>query len=209
MSSALEQAMLASQKEAPNPSDAYGLEIEPLVIAAMSGDQAAFRGLVEAFQRPLFYVVMRYLKNEADALDLVQGVLVKAYRDLASLQNPRAFKSWLFRIAVNLSLNAIRDNRKYQHDPIEEHFDLGVEAKAEDRIQQKQQWSAVLAATERLSPMQRKVLLLKLEADLSHSEIAQALDASVGAIRVHYHNAVKRLRAILSEGEVPQKGKST
>ena len=75
---------------------------------------------------------------------------------------------------------------------------------AERNLVLKQRVAAVQDALPQLSPMQRDVLLMRLEGDASYKDIALALDSSEGAVRVHFHNAVKKLRSLLSSRESSQ-----
>ena len=66
------------------------------------------------YQRPLFHLCMRYLRNQADAKDVAQRAFVKAFQGLDGFRGESSFRTWLYRIAINLSLNHIRDHKREQ-----------------------------------------------------------------------------------------------
>ena len=76
---------------------------------AQEGDVRAFEQLFQQYHRGIYNTIYQMTHNDADAADLTQEVFVRAYRALPRLQTPEAFTSWLYRIAVNLSRNWLRD----------------------------------------------------------------------------------------------------
>src|SRR3954466_15723296 len=82
-----------------NPTDSE------LVAAVLAGDRAAFATIVERHQRHVYQLCYRFVANHEDASDLTQGVFLRAYRALRTYKGGPAFGPWLYRIAVNVSLN--------------------------------------------------------------------------------------------------------
>src|SRR2546425_1701325 len=81
---------------------------ETAVARAKAGDADAFRVLVERHSRPLFRLAFRMTGNEQDAEDVVQDTLLRAYRKIAMFDEQASFRTWLYRIAVNCSLDLVR-----------------------------------------------------------------------------------------------------
>jgi RNA polymerase sigma-70 factor, ECF subfamily len=81
------------------------------VARCLKGDASAFEPLVARYERPLFAVALRLVTNYEDARDVTQNVFIRAYEHLGSFDPERRFFSWIYRIAVNESLNLRRTRR--------------------------------------------------------------------------------------------------
>ena len=86
---------------------------------AQEGDVRAFEQLFQQYQRGIYNTVYQMVRNDSDAADLTQEAFVRAYRALPRLQTPEAFTSWLYRIAVNLSRNWLRDRGRVRVESLE------------------------------------------------------------------------------------------
>lgn len=93
---------------------------QQLVSAAMAGDRAAFGQLVEIYKRPIFHVSMTHLRDEAEAMDIVQDTFLKAWTRRELFQPDTNFRAWLFRIAVNGCIDRIRRKKIRRADEIDE-----------------------------------------------------------------------------------------
>lgn len=172
---------------APAPSDAE------LVRAWCAGDEAAARALVHRHAA----AVGRYLLGQGAATsavdDLLQETFFRAFRGIASWRGDGAFRAWLLRIARNVFRDGHRRTRGVQFveaadDDRVETADGAGELDAQETEQQ------LLDGLTRLSPLQREVFLLRVEQGLAYREIATTLETTEGAARVHYHQAVRRLK---------------
>src|SRR5438094_9278893 len=85
---------------------------ETAVARARTGDANAFRVLVERHSRPLFRLAFRMTGNEQDAEDVVQETLLRAYRRLENFDERASFRTWIYRIAVNCSLDVVRARKR-------------------------------------------------------------------------------------------------
>ena len=171
-----------------------------LVSRARGGDQRAFELLVRSHQQGLFRVIYRYLKNEADALDVTQRAFVRAYQSLDKFRGEASFKTWLYRIGVNLSLNHIRDNRREIASEIREDA-LARRATGPMRIIRGQDSDRLRQAIEQLPPKQRTILELRIYDELSFREIGEIAECSENSAKVGFHHAVKKLRVMLAPKE--------
>lgn len=95
-------------------------DVQERVRAAMAGDRKAFAKLVELYQRPIFHVCMTHLRDEAEAMDIVQDTFVKAWTRREQFQVDTNFRAWLFRIAANGCLDRIRRRKIRRADEIDE-----------------------------------------------------------------------------------------
>src|SRR2546423_3364317 len=89
------------------PSDA------DLVARARGGGRPAFEALVRRYQKPLYFLCLRYVRDHDAAADLTQRAFIRALEKMDELRDARIFRSWLFRIGANLALNHLRDNARF------------------------------------------------------------------------------------------------
>jgi RNA polymerase sigma-70 factor, ECF subfamily len=160
-----------------------------------AGDARAFDGLVRKYQRPIYYLALRYVKNPDDAKDVAQRAFVRAFQSLRGFRGASSFKTWLYRIAVNLSLNHLRD-RKPTSELSEDV--LVADAVGAARLDAGEDRRKLRRALEALPPKQRLVLELRVFEDLAFKEVAEVAECSENAAKVNFHHAVKRLREELS-----------
>ena len=161
-----------------------------------SGDRAAFDQIVRRHQRGVWHLVRRYVKRDADASDVTQLALVRAFRGLGTFRGAASVRSWLYRIAINCSLSWLRDHRR--EEPTEIAEDALTDANpAPARLEGGQETARLRAAIAQLPPKQRLVLELRVFDDLSFREVAELADCTENTAKVNFHYAVKRLRDIL------------
>jgi RNA polymerase sigma-70 factor, ECF subfamily len=161
------------------------------------GERAAFDQLVRRHQRGIFYLTLRYLKSDADAKDVTQRAFVRAYESLGSFRGQSRFRSWLYRIAINLSLNHLRDHRREVASEIREDAMVSEPVGAGDLIAGERA-AALREAVTRLPPKQRLVIELRVFDELPFREVAELAGCSENAAKVNFHHAVKRLRALIT-----------
>src|SRR4029450_3399107 len=89
-----------------------------LVERARAGSRPSFETLVRRYQKPLYFLCLRYVRDHDAASDLAQRTLIKALEKMDELREPGIFKSWLYRIGANLALNHLRDNARFVDDPL-------------------------------------------------------------------------------------------
>src|ERR1700676_459972 len=92
-----------------------------LVRRVQSGDKGAFDALVRKYQHKLVKLVMRYVRNPAEAEDIAQEAFIKAYRALPQFRGDSAFYTWLYRIAINTAKNALAARER---NPVSYELDL-------------------------------------------------------------------------------------
>jgi RNA polymerase sigma-70 factor (ECF subfamily) len=170
-----------------------------LVESFRRGERAAFEALCRRHQRPLYFFVLRQVRDRDEAADLAQRTLVRAFQKLDGLRSGTSFRAWLYRIAVNLTLNHVRDHARFVHDALDDA--PAPHTSPTDDIARAQESRRLRAAVERLPPKQRLTLELRVYEDLSFREVAEALGSNEGAAKVNFHHAVKRLKQLLGEPE--------
>jgi RNA polymerase sigma-70 factor (ECF subfamily) len=196
---------------------------ETLLASARAGDGEAFRRLVEPYRRELHVHCYRVLGSVQDAEDLVQETLLAAWRGIGGYEERASVRTWLYRIATNRCLNALRAGtrrpREYQEaalpepsrrraEPIwlEPYPDVLLDGLAADlpgpeaRFEVRESVSlAFLTALQQLPPRQRVVLVLRDVLGFRAAEVATMLDTTENAVT----SALKRARATLPGRETP------
>jgi RNA polymerase sigma-70 factor (ECF subfamily) len=173
------------------------LEDRDLVAACLEGRKDAFDVIVRRHRRAMYQVCYRFAGNQEDASDLVQEVFVRAWRGLRSFRGEAALTTWLYRIAVNVSLNRA-SARGMDTEPLDS--DRFVDHALEDPragLLRAERAEAVRRAIRALPARQRATLILRAYHELSHQEIATILGSSVGAVKANFFHALANLRKIL------------
>ena len=175
---------------------------ELLVLRCRRGDTAAWRELIRLWERRLFYYVRRIVGGERDAWDVLQQVWLAAYQSLPSLQEPRALRAWLYRIAHR---QAISHLRRTGAAPDAGAADIDRAGDVADDLADDASFAAeaaeqVHAALPALSLAHREVLTLHFLEDVSVEEIAAVLDVPAGTVKSRLFHAKRALRAAIERG---------
>jgi len=174
-----------------NPADAELLE------AFRAGDARAFEALVRRYERPVLAIARRFTGDEDDAEDLAQRAFIYA-AERADGWRGGSFKSWLFRIVVNLAKNHVRDTARFDRsEEAQEREAPPVEPLAPARLEAEEQRKELREAIARLPKRQREVLLLRIDGDLPFAEVATTLGISEVNAKVNFHHAVQKLKGWL------------
>jgi RNA polymerase sigma-70 factor (ECF subfamily) len=169
-----------------------------LIEAWQRGDEEAAADLVRRHAAPL----ARFLASAGageEVEDLVQETFLRAFRRIETFKGASSFRTWMMTIGSNLLKDSWRRRVRRpvvsleDRNLVDESSDPQGEAVAGDLAKR------LGAGVQRLPRMQRDVFLLRAQQDMEYEEIAAALDTTTGAARVHYHHAVKRLKALLAE----------
>lgn len=172
---------------------------EELVLKARAGSQPAFESLVRRYQKPLYFLCIRYVRDHDVAADIVQRSFIRVLEKLDVLRDAQIFRSWLFRIGVNLSLNQLRDHARFVEEDGSLVEETGSGAPEADTLMERREDSDALHRAVALLPTkQRMTLELRIHEELSFRDIAVALDTTEGAAKVNFHYAVRRLRSLLT-----------
>ena len=185
-----------------------------LVRRVQRGDKAAFDALVLKYQHKVVKLVMRYVRNPAEAEDIAQEAFIKAYRALPQFRGDSAFYTWLYRIAINTAKNAVvsrdRSPIDYDLDPQnpDESYDMHGRLKdaetPEGLVLTEEIRATVNSAIEALPEDLRTAIILRELEGLSYEEIAAAMDCPVGTVRSRIFRAReaidRRLREVFEGG---------
>lgn len=164
-----------------------------LVQRFLDGDRDAANDLVDRYQRRLFNVSLRMLGNQQDAEDVTQTVFGNVFLSLSSYDSRFRFFSWIYRMTVNESLNAIK--RRKQMVTLEDHLAIPTNGiAADDALEVEEHVSKALM---QLKPDDRAVVVLRHFASFSHEEIAEVLDVPARTVKSRLFTACERLRSLL------------
>ncbi len=165
-----------------------------LVKQCLEGDSRAFEGLVDRYQKPIYNLALRFAANKADAEDITQGVFVKVYEKLSSFDHKHKFFSWLYKIAVNESINFMNRKRNLDQFNEEVHSRSGTE---DPPIQDHEVTRKIERALLELKPDYRIVVILNHFQDLSYREIGYILDIRENTVKSRLFSARKKLKSLL------------
>ncbi len=186
-----------------------GTADEQLVARALGGSQAACREIVERYERPVFNLVARIVRDREVAEDLSQDSFVKAFTRLETFRAEQGkFSNWLFKIAHNTALDHLRRG-SLDTVPLEARDDegAGLHAVLPDTGQTSPLEAAVGtdlseavgAALDRLRPEYREVIVLRAQEDMAYEEIAEVTGLPLGTVKTYIHRARKELAMSLAE----------
>ncbi|HIE11091.1 MAG TPA: sigma-70 family RNA polymerase sigma factor [Kiritimatiellae bacterium] len=180
-----------------------------LLARTRSGDRAACGELVRRYQSRIYSLVYNMVGNREDAEDLVQEIFVRAFHNIGSFQGRSRFYTWLYRIAVNLTINFLKRSARSRNLSLDD-VELGIErdrtfvevvsrrTPATDmRITELQE--RLNAALQKLSDKHRTVVVLHDIEGIPHQEIARMLRCSAGTVRSRLFYARKQLQEELRD----------
>ncbi|MCZ6679092.1 MAG: sigma-70 family RNA polymerase sigma factor [Candidatus Poribacteria bacterium] len=176
-----------------------------LVERFQNGEQEVFNELVIKYQGKVYNLVYKYVSNPETARDLSQEVFIKAFQALPHFKRQSAFYSWLYRIAINLCIDFIRQQNRKQTLSIEDLPTGGNDENAfndvkplpPDQAETRELGQIIGQAVRQLPPGQQRVFNLRYQEGLQLKEIAARLDRSEGTIKAHLHHAHRRLQTLL------------
>lgn len=192
------------QQPGQKPDAAGAADVERLVLRARRGDRRAFSRLVARFQKPVFYTVLKVVRDVHTADDLTQEVFVKAFCNLRRLRTASFFGTWLHRIALNKAIDHHRRAKKEADSVflVDDFFnaqatrDGGAEGAHVDLEQLR---ARLREGIERLPEGQRLVLLMTMDQGLPQEEVAAVLSIPVGTVKSRLFHARRFLAAQLAE----------
>lgn len=181
-----------------------------LVARCQAGDAAAFGELVTHYRNKVFATIYNVTRNEQDAWDLSQEAFLKAWRNIASFKGQSSFFTWLYRIAMNVTIDRLRRKQIESGIEFDETLGLGdiepgsptlprpVPAPSQ-HLQNREIQARIDAAIAKLPPDHRLVIILREIDGLSYEEIATAAKCSVGTVMSRLFYARKKLQILLHD----------
>jgi len=190
----------------PAPS-AAAVEEQELVNRARKGDLAAYDELVQKYQQRIYATVYHMTSNHEDANDLAQEAFIKGFQALKSFKVGSSFYTWVYRIAVNKTINFLKQRKNRSHMSLNDldfntEHDPDLVALVSDKTPRRDVNLSELQeklneAMQKLSDSHRLVVTLHDVQGLSHEEIAKIMDCNIGTVRSRLFYARQQLQGYL------------
>ena len=200
---------LAEARQAEQRIDLTEADDETLVARVQDGDLSAYDYLVQRYKERLYATVYHMTSNHEDANDLVQDAFIKAYKSIKSFKRESSFYTWIYRIAVNRTINHLKrgKNRQYfslddidtqiQNDPDFVELLSYITPRREVALTELQE--KLNGALQKLSESHRAVVVMHDVQGLTHADIAKAIHCSEGTVRSRLFYARQQLQGLLAD----------
>ena len=180
-----------------------------LMLDVKAGDEASFDFLLQKYRSPLVNFLCRMVHDTGTAEDLAQEVFLRVYRAREKYNPSAKFTTWLFRIATNLALNSLRDNRYQKMEvsidaPTDGEGDArprelpGCEMRIDEHMLERERAQFIQRAIASLPEKQRAAVLLHKYEEMDYNEIAKILECSESALKSALFRAYETLRVQLA-----------
>jgi RNA polymerase sigma-70 factor (ECF subfamily) len=200
---------MAEPAERTEPEPAVAPAEMDLVKRAQRGDLAAYDELVKRYQERIYATVYHMTSNHEDANDLAQDSFIKAFQALKSFKGGSSFYTWLYRIAVNKTINFLKQRKNRVHMSLND-LDFNTEnnpdlvALISDKTPRREAGLNELqeklnAALLKLSEPHRVVVVLHDVQGMSHEEVAQVMECNIGTVRSRLFYARQQLQSLLAD----------
>ena len=204
--------MTEPSKTLPMQADSAANEPDDLQLVARSqaGDTAAFNELVTRYRSRAFSMIYQMTRNEQDAWDLAQDGFVKAWKSIGRFRGQSSFYTWLYRILMNVTIDSMR--RKHIQSGIEFDDQIGLrqiepgaatapraELQPAEKISDQEIRGRIDEAIAKLSPEHRAAIVMREIDGLEYTEIAAAMECSLGTVMSRLFYARKKLQSLLKD----------
>jgi len=183
------------------------MELTRILESCREGDELAWEMLVRQYQGRVFAIAMTYVADRDEAHDLAQDIFVRIYRNLDSCREADRFLPWLVRIARNASVDHLRRRKArppVRDIPVEEVWNLAATTPSpEDDCESSSRRRLLMAAMQRLSSINREIILLKDMQGLPLEEIAGLLELPLGTVKSRSSRARVELAQVVRELMTP------
>ncbi len=171
-----------------------------------TGSRQAYNLLVQKYQKRIYWVVRKMVIDHDDANDITQDVFIKIYQSLNDFRGESQFFTYIYRIAVNFSINHLNKNKRLNNGRVDidaEAFRIADNCTMpgeayDDKLRERLLEDAVSS----LPDQQRAVFNLRYYEGLSYEEISKVMDRSVGGLKANYFHAVKKIQDFLKSKNV-------
>ncbi|GHI00121.1 sigma-70 family RNA polymerase sigma factor [Neobacillus kokaensis] len=160
-----------------------------LIKKAQNGNDKAFLTLFQKYEQDIFRTAFIYVKNQSDALDVVQETAYRSFKSIKNLKEPKYFKTWLIRIAISCAIDLLRKQKNViqMRTEFEEFIsrdineDIDLEMTVRDLI-------------ERLNEDEKSVIILRFYEGLTIKEVSETLEIPLGTAKTILYRAIDKLR---------------
>lgn len=161
-----------------------------LVIKAQKGNDKAFLTLFQEYEQDIYRMAFVYVKNQNDALDVVQETAYRSFKSIKNLKEPKYFKTWLIRIAISCSMDLLRKKKKVVHLKPELEEMISDDVNEGDIILE----MTVRDLIELLNEYEKSIIILRFYEDFTIKEVSETLDIPLGTAKTVLYRALGKLR---------------
>ena len=179
---------------------------EQLIASYLRGDNSAFNFLVERYLRMIYNFTAKYIGNAKEAEDLAQEIFLKAWRSLKKFDPQRSFKTWLFSIARNVCIDYLRRKKMMVFSALEDDDSENFSDKIIDeslpvveKITKQELEKEMNKYLAQLSEVNRSVLILRYNQQLTFQEISEALGEPLDTVKSRHRRALRYLRCFIEQ----------
>ena len=162
-------------------------------------DRHAFETQFTQYEADLYRIAYVYVKNQQDALDVMQEAAYRAYKNRKTLKEPKYFKTWLTRITINCAIDHIR---RYKPILPLEDWSEPLSPITHEEEQQIILRTTLSALMDTLEPMEKSIVILKYYEQCTFHEIAESLHLPLGTVKTTLYRALHKLRAAIKEEDL-------
>jgi len=164
-----------------------------------NGNQNAFNLIVRKYQKKVYWIIRKMVLDHDDADDITQEVFLKLYRSLSDFRGESKFFTYVYKIAVNFSLNHINRNKKInlRKSDIDNVNIRSLDKSADEEMNSKERTFILEEAIKSLPEQQRAVFNMRYYDNLTYEEISAILNKSTGGMKANYFHAVKKIGKFL------------
>ncbi len=176
-----------------------------IIKQVLGGDADAFEHIVKKYEKKVYNLALRYLKNRDDALDLSQEVFIQVYNNLAQFRGDSQFSTWIYRVTYNKCVDMLRKTQKLRRNVVmstdDENFFETRDRRAsiEEDYEGRETLVTVMKIIDTLPSEQRDVVILRYIKDLSYSQIADVLEIAEGTVKSRLNRARLKIKEQLKE----------
>ncbi len=160
-----------------------------LVKKAQAGNDKAFLTLFQKYEEEIYRMAYIYVQNQSDALDVVQETAYRSFKTIKNLKEPKFFKTWLIKIAINCSVDLLRKQKKIV--PLKSNFEENVSNDIKEDIDLE---VSIRDLIELLNEEEKSVVLLRFYEGLTFKEISETLEIPLGTTKTVLYRALGKLR---------------
>lgn len=170
-----------------------------LIDSFKNGNKNAFNFIVRRYQKKVYWIIRKMVLDHDDADDITQEVFLKLHRSLCDFRGESKFFTYIYKIAVNFSINHINKHKKInmRKSDIDNSNIRSTDKSADEEMNSKQRTLILEEAIRSLPEQQRAVFNMRYYDNLTYDEISEILNKSVGGMKANYFHAIKKLEKFL------------
>ena len=181
--------------------------MEELAVRMKKGDAEAFSEFVREYEKNVYNIALRVLKNAQDAEDAAQEVFLRVYRNIRKFEGRSSLSTWTYQITMNVCLDTTRKRKHQAESPLMQVIDgeeVGADVpddsyQPEQVYERREMRETVRGAIDSLPQDQREVIVLRELTGLSYTELSSVLNVTEGTVKSRLYRARERLANILRE----------